>query len=157
MILYPDLVSEATTLSTEPQPLFILGTPIPFNRSRHNSAQGRLCRSRHSSGLGGPYRYNPAFSPMALNNLNNPYSPQPATPVGNHLDQDMFSAALVQAYGGDTNNGSGMGDQSGSMEDPSRSRHTSAGSGHDANGLHVQGPILKHFAITDGASIKAIV
>ena len=32
------------------------GTPIPFNRSRHNSAQGRLCsRSRHSSGLG-PYR-----------------------------------------------------------------------------------------------------
>lgn len=28
------------------------GTPIPFNRSRHNSAQGRLCRSRHSSGLG---------------------------------------------------------------------------------------------------------
>ena len=33
------------------------GTPIPFNRSRHNSAQGRLCsRSRHSSGLG-PYRY----------------------------------------------------------------------------------------------------
>merc|ERR1712165_648293 len=27
------------------------GTPIPFNRSRHNSAQGRLCRSRHSSGL----------------------------------------------------------------------------------------------------------
>ena len=32
------------------------GTPIPFNRSRHNSAQGRLCRSRHSSGVG-PYRY----------------------------------------------------------------------------------------------------
>ena len=32
------------------------GTPIPFNRSRHNSAQGRLCsRSRHSSGVG-PYR-----------------------------------------------------------------------------------------------------
>ena len=34
------------------------GTPIPFNRSRHNSAQGRLCRSRHSSGVAvGPYRY----------------------------------------------------------------------------------------------------
>ena len=33
------------------------GTPIPFNRSRHNSAQGRLCRSRHSSGVAvGPYR-----------------------------------------------------------------------------------------------------
>ena len=31
------------------------GTPIPFNRSRHNSAQGRLCRSRHSSGVA-PYR-----------------------------------------------------------------------------------------------------
>lgn len=32
------------------------GTPIPFNRSRHNSAQGRLCRSRHSSGVAAPYR-----------------------------------------------------------------------------------------------------
>ena len=60
------------------------GTPIPFNRSRHNSAQGRLCRSRHSSGLG-PYRgaYSMTFSPMALNNLNNPYSPQPSTPLTN--------------------------------------------------------------------------
>ena len=29
----------------------------------------------------GPYRYNNStFSPMALNNLNNPYSPQPSTP-----------------------------------------------------------------------------
>lgn len=33
------------------------GTPIPFNRSRHNSAQGRLCRSRHSSGLGEEHPY----------------------------------------------------------------------------------------------------
>ncbi len=63
------------------------GTPVPFNRSRHNSAQGRLCRSRHSSGLAaapgsaGHYRYNMTFSPMALNNLNNPYSPQPSTPL----------------------------------------------------------------------------
>merc|ERR1712051_164192 len=65
------------------------GTPIPFNRSRHNSAQGRLCRSRHSSGLA-PYRYNiQTFSPMALNNLNNPYSPQPATPVGTVVEE-MF-------------------------------------------------------------------
>jgi hypothetical protein len=81
---------------------------------------------------------------MALNNLNNPYSPQPATPVGNHLDQDMFSAAMAHAYGNDPNNGSGMGDQSGNM-DPSRSRHSSAGSCHDANGLHVQSaPISPH-------------
>ena len=27
------------------------------------------------------HRYNNTFSPMALNNLNNPYSPQPSTPV----------------------------------------------------------------------------
>jgi hypothetical protein len=67
-----------------------------------------------TAGVGVPYRYNPAFSPMALNNLNNPYSPQPATPVGNHLDQDMFSAAMVNVYGNDPNNGSGM------VDDPSR-------------------------------------
>ena len=121
------------------------GTPIPFNRSRHNSAQGRLCRSRHSSGVGGPFRYNPAFSPMALNNLTNLYSPQPASPVGKHHDQDMFSAAMVNAYGSDPNHGSGMMDPNGSMDDPSRSRHNSAGSCHDANGLHVQSaPISPH-------------
>ena len=33
--------SESSTPFISPQ-----GTPIPFNRSRHNSAQGRLCRSR---------------------------------------------------------------------------------------------------------------
>jgi len=67
------------------------GTPIPFNRSRHNSAQGRLCRSRHSSGVG-PYRYTMTpFSPMALNNLNNPYSPQPATPLGSTSGEDVFN------------------------------------------------------------------
>jgi hypothetical protein len=82
---------------------------------------------------------------MALNNLNNPYSPQPATPVGNHMDQDMFSAAMVNAYGSDPNNGSVMGDHSGQMDDPSRSRHSSAGSCQDANGLHVQSaPISPH-------------
>ena len=77
------------------------------------SLQGRLCRSRHSSGVGvGPYRYanvvqssGPAgggaggglsalnvtpYSPMALNNLNNPYSPQPATPVSTTCPDDMF-------------------------------------------------------------------
>lgn len=122
-------------------------------RSRHNSAQGRLCRSRHSSGLGGPgpYRYNPAFSPMALNNLNNPYSPQPATPVGNHLDQDMFSTAMAHAYGADPNNGGvGMGDHQGNNMDPNRSRHSSAGSCHDANGLHVQSaPISPHIDSMD--------
>ena len=72
--------SESSTPFISPQ-----GTPIPFNRSRHNSAQGRLCRSRHSSGVpmaGGSYRYQTMpYSPMALNNLNNPFSPQPSTPI----------------------------------------------------------------------------
>ena len=80
-------VSECSTPFISPH-----GTPVPFNRSRHNSAQGRLCRSRHSSGLA-PYRYNAAsaanFSPMALNNLNNPYSPQPSTPVAVSGDEMM--------------------------------------------------------------------
>lgn len=140
------------------------GTPIPFNRSRHNSAQGRLCRSRHSSGLAaaGPYRYNPAFSPMALNNLNNPYSPQPATPLGNHMDQDMFSAAMVHAYNHDPNNGNSLagsvlGGQDisvgvGGLMDPERSRHSSADSGgHDASSLHVQSaPISPHCGASSG-------
>ena len=34
-------------------------------------------------------RYNNTFSPMALNNLNNPYSPQPSTPVACH-PEDHF-------------------------------------------------------------------
>lgn len=86
------------------------GTPIPFNRSRHNSAQGRLCRSRHSSGLGGPYRsYNMPFSPMALNNLNNPYSPQPSTPITNPDSDHLGPSSLV-----------------GMTDDSQRSRHSSA-------------------------------
>merc|ERR1719167_1933018 len=82
-----------------------MGTPIPFIRSRHNSASGRLCsRSRHSSGVplertfSRQYSGNSVqtytgnestierqysnstapYSPMALNNLNNPFSPQPS-------------------------------------------------------------------------------
>ena len=31
------------------------------------------------------------FSPMALSNLNNPYSPQPATPAGSTSGEDMFN------------------------------------------------------------------
>ena len=31
------------------------------------------------------------FSPMALNNLNNPYSPQPATPLGSTSGEDVFN------------------------------------------------------------------
>jgi len=147
------------------------GTPIPFNRSRHNSAQGRLCRSRHSSGVGvGPYRYanvvqssGPAgggaggglsalnvtpYSPMALNNLNNPYSPQPATPVSTTCPDDMFvtyvqggantnvhDGATVVVQGANGNNV--MATQCGGnnvlilneVVDP-RSRHSSAGSTH---------------------------
>ena len=91
--------SESSTPFISPQ-----GTPIPFNRSRHNSAQGRLCRSRHSSGVPLERQYSrqysgsniqtytgteapldrqysssaTPYSPMALNNLNNPFSPQPS-------------------------------------------------------------------------------
>lgn len=71
------------------------GTPIHFNRSRHSSAQGRLCRSRHSSGIAGPFSGNSMkgyapFCPVAFTNLNNPYSPQPTTPYVNYQDQVTF-------------------------------------------------------------------
>ena len=87
-------------------------------RSRHNSAQGRLCRSRHSSGvpLAGPtgYRYQTMpYSPMALNNLNNPFSPQPSTPAGGTGGAGEVEAGGPGGY-------------------PDRSRHSSAGS--DAGG-----------------------
>ena len=36
------------------------------------------------------HRYNNTFSPMALNNLNNPYSPQPSTPVACGGPEDHF-------------------------------------------------------------------
>ena len=138
------------------------GTPIPFNRSRHNSAQGRLCRSRHSSGALGVvppgYRYantiNIAapYSPMALNNLNNPYSPQPATPVSTTCPDDMFVTTYVSPgvnhdgavsggvgttvfVGGNPANGGGGGGGNGNQvlilnEVVDRSRHSSAGSDH---------------------------
>ncbi|XP_059082606.1 uncharacterized protein LOC131880102 isoform X2 [Tigriopus californicus] len=96
------------------------GTPIPFNRSRHNSAQGRLCRSRHSSGLGTYGRYNNAFSPMALNNLNNPYSPQPSTPLA--VVEDPMPLPPTSSNGNViTQNIMGQ-----FLSDHQRSRHSSA-------------------------------
>ena len=138
------------------------GTPIPFNRSRHNSAQGRLCRSRHSSGLA-PYRYNiQTFSPMALNNLNNPYSPQPATPVGTVVEE-MFGA---QAYSNNMQMGDNMGNGNGMVvtgmtgamsnqggpciivQNDNRSRHSSANS-CDMNNIH-SAPMSPHCGMTPG-------
>jgi len=105
--------SESSTPFISPQ-----GTPIPFNRSRHNSAQGRLCRSRHSSGVpiaAGGYRYQTMpYSPMALNNLNNPFSPQPSTPI---CQPDVAEPAYQ----------SNINQFVSPPEDP-RSRHSSAGS-----------------------------
>ena len=105
--------SESSTPFISPQ-----GTPIPFNRSRHNSAQGRLCRSRHSSGVplaGGSYRYQTMpYSPMALNNLNNPFSPQPSTPIGQpDMAEPSYQSNINQFVS--------------PPEDP-RSRHSSNGS-----------------------------
>merc|ERR1719474_1993456 len=138
-----------------------MGTPIPFIRSRHNSASGRLCRSRHSSGvplertfsrqysgnnvqtytgnesnIERQYSNSTApYSPMALNNLNNPFSPQPS-----NLE---ISETIVQypAGGGPggqfvAGQGPGGGGQvavQGAMlativQDNERSRHSSAGS-----------------------------
>jgi len=102
--------SESSTPFISPQ-----GTPIPFNRSRHNSAQGRLCtRSRHSSGLPVYARYQQPsmpYSPMALNNLNNPFSPQPSTPA-HQADESAYQSSPQFVT---------------PPEDP-RSRHSSAGS-----------------------------
>jgi len=107
------------------------GTPIPFNRSRHNSAQGRLCRSRHSSGVMsgiGPYRYTVApFSPMALSNLNNPYSPQPSTPVGSTSGEEVFTMNNSYIMDGNMSTVTNVEDvtnQHVMMDD--RSRHSSA-------------------------------
>jgi len=106
--------SESSTPFISPQ-----GTPIPFggNRSRHNSAQGRLgCRSRHSSGVLGSYRYQPTtpHSPGAWSNLNNPYSPQPSTPICQpDLAEPPYQSNVNQFVS--------------PSEDP-RSRHSSAGS-----------------------------
>ncbi|XP_023346910.1 uncharacterized protein LOC111715775 [Eurytemora carolleeae] len=108
--------SESSTPFISPQ-----GTPIPFNRSRHNSAQPRLCRSRHSSGLSlniqYPARFNTTpYSPGALSNLNNPFSPQPSTPLqGSDQDQIYSQPGHINQFN-NTNS-----------EDP-RSRHSSAGS-----------------------------
>ena len=136
------------------------GTPIPFNRSRHNSAQGRLCRSRHSSGLA-PYRYNiQTFSPMALNNLNNPYSPQPATPVGTVVE-DMFCGptSYTMTTGEAMGNGgmvvatmSGPVGNTGQpciiVQNDNRSRHSSANS-CDMNNTH-SAPMSPHCGMTPG-------
>lgn len=135
------------------------GTPIPFNRSRHNSAQGRLCsRSRHSSGVGvtiAPYRYNMTpFSPMALNNLNNPYSPQPATPVGGS-GEELFVGVAPNVYVVDHGQG-GQLQGNNVVEvvsnqnmhhhlDDDRSRHSSAES--DPNNVR-SAPMSPHHSMT---------
>ena len=127
------------------------GTPIPFNRSRHNSAQGRLCRSRHSSGVG-PYRYSMTpFSPMALSNLNNPYSPQPATPLGSTSGEEpMFNVVgnngngFVGADGSNINAVMNVSDgsvQHMMTDEDDRSRHNSA----DSDPNHVRSaPLSPH-------------
>jgi len=139
-----------------------MGTPIPFIRSRHNSASGRLCsRSRHSSGVplertfSRQYSGNSVqtytgnestierqysnstapYSPMALNNLNNPFSPQPS-----NLE---ISETIVQYTAGGGSGGQfvagGQGAGGGQVavqgamlativQDSERSRHSSAGS-----------------------------
>lgn len=143
-----------------------MGTPVPFAmRSRHNSASGRLCgpRSRHGSGVplerqfsrqysgnnvqsfsgndGGleSRQYSNAtapYSPMALNNLNNPFSPQPAQIL------DMSDPMVTAQYPGGQATvpgpqgpqfvrlaapGTGCGNNGG-MQNSDRSRHSSAGS-----------------------------
>ena len=136
------------------------GTPIPFNRSRHNSAQGRLCRSRHSSGLA-PYRYNiQTFSPMALNNLNNPYSPQPATPVGTVVEEMFGTHASYPMSQGEVmgNNGMMVANMSGAIsntggpciivQNDNRSRHSSANS-CDMNNIN-SAPMSPHCGMTPG-------
>jgi len=128
--------SESSTPFISPQ-----GTPIPFNRSRHNSAQPRLCRSRHSSGLSLGTQYIPntrvgfntmPYSPGALSNLNNPFSPQPSTPCQPPETEQMYTPPnqIVQfnTGGGGIGNGNNIVLQ---PEDPLRSRHSSAGSAPD--------------------------
>lgn len=93
-LAYPGLIRGRKSFSVG------IGTVSHRNRSHSPLTQGRLCRSRHSSGLG-PYRYNAAanFSPMALNNLNNPYSPQPSTPVAT-TGEDMMIGEEKEGAGG---------------------------------------------------------
>ena len=66
------------------------------------------------------HRYNNTFSPMALNNLNNPYSPQPSTPVACHPEDHfpivgpggvtiMAPVNVVQGGVGQTFGGGGSG------------------------------------------------
>ena len=61
--------SESSTSFISPQ-----GTPITFNRIRHKLK----CRSRHSSGVP---KQTIHYSPMDVNNLNKPFSPQPSTHI----------------------------------------------------------------------------
>jgi hypothetical protein len=130
--------SESSTPFISPQ-----STPIPFNnRSRHNSAQPRLCRSRHSSGLtinpqySNRFNTNP-YSPGALSNLNNPFSPQPATPVQCSDQEPIFSQVQnTGQYQSINVGGNGVHHQD---QDP-RSRHSSAGSEPGVGHLHLQAP-----------------
>jgi hypothetical protein len=72
------------------------------------------------------------FSPMALSNLNNPYSPQPATPLGSTSGEEMFNIGS-NTYIMETSNNvttvtnldEQLADQNAPMDD-GRSRHSSA-------------------------------
>ena len=64
------------------------------------------------------------FSPMALSNLNNPYSPQPATPAGSTSGEDVFNMSQ-NAYISDGMVG-GVANVEGQVVLDQRSRHNSA-------------------------------
>jgi len=99
---------------------------------------------------------------MALNNLNNPYSPQPATPVGTVVEE-MFG---VQTYANSMNTGDHMGNGNGMVlssmqgaisnsggpciivQNDNRSRHSSANS-CDMNNIH-SAPMSPHCGMTPG-------
>ena len=78
------------------------------------------------------------FSPMALNNLNNPYSPQPATPLGSTSGEDVFNlnntSYVVDNTGGvnvvttmeDVTSGQQVVMTSADLNPHDRSRHSSA-------------------------------
>ncbi len=59
------------------------------------AAAAAAANARNNSGGGGGYGM--TFSPMALNNLNNPYSPQPSTPVGCSEGDPAATAAAAMS------------------------------------------------------------
>ncbi len=63
------------------------------------AAAAAAANARNISGGGGGYGM--TFSPMALNNLNNPYSPQPSTPVGCSEADPSAVASGMMIVGGE--------------------------------------------------------